>query len=69
MGRILCEALVWTWLLVGSAANRSIENWSHSETLARTRVGQWGQMADTECVKLVMHSLMKLQSIVALISL
>lgn len=32
MGRILFEALVWTWMLEGSTADRSIENWSHSQS-------------------------------------
>lgn len=69
MGRILFEALVWTWMLEGSTADRSIENWSHSQSPGQD------QSRNTEkngrhcvCVKLAMHSLMKLQSIVTLIS-
>jgi len=39
MVRISFEALVWTWLLVGSIADRFIENWSHSQSLGQDQSG------------------------------
>ena len=39
MGRILFEALVWTWMLGGSDADRSIENWSQSQSPGQDQSG------------------------------
>ena len=39
MGRILFEALVWTWMLGGSAADRSIENWRQSQSPGQDQSG------------------------------